>query len=340
MTLPLPQFFSAPSVGEVWHVRYLERARQAADWADEHAIHPATHDQKRVVLLLIDVQNTFCLPQFELFVGGRSGKGAVEDNVRLSAFIYQNLGIITTIAPTLDTHSAAQIFHPCFWIDRAGNHPPPATIITSDELASGDWKVDPAMAPVLGFPSAAELERYARHYVTNLATQGKYPLIVWPYHAMLGSIGHALVSAIEEAVFFHGMVRKNPARLIEKGDHPLTEFYSAIQPEVNLDAHGHPLGIFSAQLAEQLSAFDRIIIAGQAKSHCVAWTVSDLQNWLSLHAPAKLSSVYLLEDAMSSVVIPNVIDFTDAADHRFREFAAAGMRVVRTTDPVGTWPGW
>lgn len=340
MTLPLPQFFSAPSVGEIWHVRYLERAAQARAWSEEHAIHPAAHDHKRVALLLIDVQNTFCLPQFELFVGGRSGKGAIEDNVRLSAFIYENLDIITSILPTLDTHTAAQIFHPCFWIDRSGKHPPANTIITIDDLTAGDWKVDPALVPALGFASTAELERYARHYVSNLASQGKYPLIVWPYHAMLGSIGHALVAAIEEAVFFHGMARKNPARMIQKGDHPLTEYYSAIQPEINFDADGRPLGIFSAQLAEQLAGFDRIIIAGQAKSHCVAWTVMDLQHWMNKHAPAKIKNIYLLEDATSSVVVPGLLDFTEAADARFREFAAAGMKVVKTTEPVATWPGW
>ena len=33
---------------------------------------------------------------------------------------------------------------------------------------------------------------------------GKYELTVWPFHALLGGIGHALVSAVEEAIFFHG----------------------------------------------------------------------------------------------------------------------------------------
>lgn len=45
-------------------------------------------------LLLIDVQNTFCIPSFELFVGGQSGTGAVEDNRRLCEFIYRNLELL------------------------------------------------------------------------------------------------------------------------------------------------------------------------------------------------------------------------------------------------------
>ena len=38
-----------------------------------------------------DVQNTFCLPDFELFVSGRSGTGAVDDNRRLCEFIYRHI---------------------------------------------------------------------------------------------------------------------------------------------------------------------------------------------------------------------------------------------------------
>jgi len=54
-------------------------------------------DKTRICLLLIDVQNTFCIPGFELFVGGQSGSGAVDDNVRLCEFIYRNLGLISEL---------------------------------------------------------------------------------------------------------------------------------------------------------------------------------------------------------------------------------------------------
>ena len=64
-------------------------------------------DELRICLLAVDVQNTFCIPGFELFVGGRSGTGAVDDNRRLCEFVYRNLGVITQIVPSLDTHRAA-----------------------------------------------------------------------------------------------------------------------------------------------------------------------------------------------------------------------------------------
>ena len=106
--------FNSQTVGDVWRVPYQERADEAATGRQQHQIKPAATDKKRICLMAIDVQNTFCIPNFELFVGGQSGMGAVEDNKRLCEFIYRNLDVITEIAPTLDTHTAMQIFHPIF----------------------------------------------------------------------------------------------------------------------------------------------------------------------------------------------------------------------------------
>jgi hypothetical protein len=33
------------------------------------------------------------------------------------------------------------------------------------------------------------------------------------------------------------------------------------------------------------------------------------------------------------------MDYTDEADAAFERFAAAGMHVVRSTAPIGSWPG-
>ena len=80
-------------------------------------------DRFRVCLVAVDVQNTFCVPGFELFVAGRSGTGAVDDSRRLCEFIYRNSPSITCIVPTMDTHHAMQIFHPIYLIDERGEHP-------------------------------------------------------------------------------------------------------------------------------------------------------------------------------------------------------------------------
>lgn len=109
--LPIASFFDPAKVGELWRVPYLERFNSAKEWAKLHYISPAVEDEKRVCLLLIDVQNTFCLPEFELFVAGRSRLGAIHDNVRLCEFIYRNINQLTHVIATMDTHIAMQIFH-------------------------------------------------------------------------------------------------------------------------------------------------------------------------------------------------------------------------------------
>ena len=58
---------------------------------------------------------------------------------------------------------------------------------------------------------------------------------------MLGGIGHALVSAVEEAIFFHGIARSSRPDFQVKGDNPLTEHYSIIGPEVTDGPHGEPI---------------------------------------------------------------------------------------------------
>lgn len=332
--LPLPAFFDPSRVGGVWRVDYARRAEEARAWAAGHDIAPASQDERRVCLLLVDVQNTFCLPDFELFVGGRSGKGAVDDNVRLARFIYRNLHRITEIVATLDTHVAYQIFHPAFWVNEAGEHPLGAqTIIEPADVERGRWRVAPAAAETLEV-DYAWLQRHALHYVRRLGEE-RYPLMIWPYHAMVAGIGHALVSAIDEATFFHAIARGSQTRFELKGGHPFTENYSVLGPEVRDGPDGEPLARPNARLVERLLGFDAVIVAGQAKSHCVAWTVHDLLTEIRARDAALASKVYLLEDCTSAVVVPGAVDFTDAADQAFARFAAAGMHVVRSTDP---WP--
>ena len=337
--LPLPGHFTPARVGEVWRVDYAARASDASAWARRHGIRPAMADTRRVCLLLVDCQNTFCIPGFELFVGGRSGTGAVDDNVRLCEFIYRNLGSLTEIVATLDTHTAIQIFHPVFWVNERGEHPAgAATVITVEDVERGAWRVNPAVAAAVSGGDLEALQAHSLHYVRRLAA-GRYPLMVWPYHAMLGGIGHALVSAVEEAVLFHTVARAAQPRFEVKGGNPLTENYSVLSPEVLDGPAGQSIAHKNDALVAHLLAFDAVVIAGQAKSHCVAWTVRDLLSEIQARDPALAHKVYLLEDCTSPVVVPGVADFTAAADSAFDECARAGMHIVRSTDRIDDWPG-
>ena len=336
--LPVPDFHEPERVGQVWRVPYEERARDAAAWKAQHAITPAHRDDLRICLLAVDVQNTFCVPAFELFVAGRSGTAAIDDNRRLCEFIYRNLDTITQIVPTLDTHQAMQIFHALWLVDDDGAHPEPYTLVSAEDVAAGRWQVDPAAVDTLGIdPDYAR--RHLLHYTRALEETGKYKLTIWPYHAMLGGIGHALVPSVEEAIFFHTVARHSQPDVQVKGTLPLTEHYSVLGPEVTVGPDGERLGEQNSELIEKLLAFDAVVIAGQAKSHCVAWTIEDLLRSPALIERGLAEKVYLLEDCTSPVVVPGAVDYTDEADEAFRRFAAAGMNIVRSSDPIESWPG-
>jgi nicotinamidase-related amidase len=327
----LPPHYDPDRVGEIWRVAYEERAREAAALG----LRPAAADSYRVALLAVDVQNTFCIPGFELFVGGRSGTGAVDDNRRLCEFIYRNLETITQILPSLDTHRAMQVFHALWLVDDEGRHPAPYTLVSHEDVESGRWRANPAVADALGL-DRDYVQRHLLHYTRQLAQGGKYDLTIWPYHAMLGGIGHALVPAVEEAIFFHTVARTSWPAFQVKGEEVLTEHYSMLGPEVLVGPDGEHLGEKNVRLIRELLEFDAVIVAGQAKSHCVAWTIDDL-----LAGERRLAErTYLLEDCTSPVVVPGVVDYTEEADAAFERYAEAGMTVVRSTDPIECWPGF
>ena len=334
MPLPPPSFFDSAAAGRVYRVPYQQRAEQAQAWAAAQGVRPAVEDAERTVLLLVDVQNTFCLPEFELYVGGRSGRGALEDAGRIAGFLYRNLDRITQVVVTLDTHTAAQIFHPLFWVDAGGAHPAPHTILSLDDVLSGRWRVNPRIAAAVAPRAGFDVEAWARHYARRLAQGGKFPLVVWPYHSLLGGIGHALVSAVEEAVFFHAIAREAPTRFEVKGRNPLTENYSVLRAEVGEDAAGAPIEPANQALVEHLLSFDRVLVAGEAKSHCVAWTVEDLLAEARARDPRLASRIVLLEDCASPVVVPGVVDFSELADAAYERFAAAGARLALSTDAL------
>lgn len=336
--LPIPAHFDPERVAEVWKVPYEKRAQQARAWADEHDISAAADDDFRICCIATDVQNTFCLPEFELFVGGRSGTGAVDDNRRFARFIYKNLNHISQFLCTLDTHQTIQIFHSIFLVDENGEHPSPMTQVSHEDVVEGRWRFNTKVAESLGIdPDYGQ--QHLEHYTRQLADQEKFELTIWPYHAVRGGISHALVSSIEEAIFFHTVARYSQPEFHKKGSHPLTEAYSALGPEVETGPDGQTLDSKTDRLFQLVKEFDAVVIGGQAKSHCVNWTVADLLDTIHANDPALADKVYLLEDCTSPVVIPDVIDFTEPADNAFERFSEGGMHVVKSTEPIESWPG-
>jgi nicotinamidase-related amidase len=151
---------------------------------------------------------------------------------------------------------------------------------------------------------------------------------------MLGGIGHALVPSLEEVIFFHSIARIAQPDFEIKGDKPFTENYSVIGPEVLTGPIGEILGSRNSKFIQQLQEVDRLYIAGQAKSHCVAWTVADLIDDIQAADPELAGKVHLLEDCSSPVVVPGVVDHTEAANEAYIRFAKAGMKIVKSTDAI------
>jgi nicotinamidase-related amidase len=331
--LPLPQHYDPATVGTIFHIPYLERGQQAEQFARDYGIRPASADSRGTCLLLVDPQNTFCTPGFELMVDG-----AVDDNRRLCEFIYRNLGDITAIVLTLDTHAPFQIFQPFTWVDSQMQHPTPGTIITEEDLLAARWRINPRITSSADLREYDALDdEYARYYVSTLAKGHRYPLTIWPPHGMAGSIGHAIVPAVEEAVYCHSIARFAPPRVLYKGESPLTEHYAVFVSEVHEDAHGRPLGSQHRGLLRSIFDYDRVVIAGQAKSHCVAWTVQYILDSADELGNDPMQRTYLLEDCTSPVILPGIHDYTDEADLAFAAFKAAGAHLVRSTLPMSEW---
>jgi nicotinamidase-related amidase len=99
---------------------------------------------------------------------------------------------------------------------------------------------------------------------------------------------------------------------------------------------GENLAQRNLRFIETLQNMDALIVAGQAKSHCVAWTLADLLQDIRGVDAALARKIYLLEDCTSPVVVPGA-DFTHAADKAYAEFAEAGMHIVKSTDPIEVW---
>lgn len=344
--LPVPGHFIPDKTDSVWKVEYQDIGKKASDWREKYGIIPSHLDEQRTYLLLVDVQNTFCIRGFELFVAGKSGKGAVDDNIRLCRFIYRNLHRITRIVPTMDTHQAIQIFHSIFFVDKNGNHPEPLTFITAEDIENGVWQLNEEISHTLGYP-VEYLRNYIRHYTQQLEINSKYDLMIWPYHAMSGGIGHALVSSVEEALFFHTICRYSQTEFQVKGDNPLTEHYSALRPEVTEDMNGRSVisrneGLFrnpvpSESIHKILKESDKLIIAGQAMSHCVSWTIDDIINLVPEDEKELLKKIYVLEDCTSPVIINGVVDFSEEAEKTFNRFSESGINFVSSTENMNNW---
>lgn len=304
--MTFPAFYQPTAVGTLFTPHMLEVVRAGRD----AALTPASDDQTRIALLLIDMQVDFIHPQ-----GSLSVPGAVDDTIRTIEWLYTNLSRVTTVAASLDSHLPIQIFSSAWWMDRDGNYAPPYTVITHDAVVAGDW------IPLYD-------EAWSRTYTEILEDQARKQLMIWPYHTLSGTPGHNLMPALYEAIAYHASARSTQPLLLPKGSEPRTEYYSILEPEVKLPGNS-PLN-FNQAFMDQLAQHDLIYIAGQAKSHCVLETVSSFMR----HGDAAfIGKLRLLTDAMSSVQHPE-IDFDTPTTALLEQFAQQGLTLTTTQEAL------
>jgi nicotinamidase-related amidase len=174
---------------------------------------------------------------------------------------------------------------PIFWSDKQGNHPQPFTLISAQDVRDGVWK-------------AAKLSSQSKalHYVETLEKNGKYVLVIWPPHCIIGTQGHNIYPLVREAMF-EWEKEWRVVDFVTKGSNPFTEHYSVFQADVTDPSD--PSTQLNSRLVQSIEDADVIAIAGEALSHCVASSCTDMID--SFSSPESAKKVVLLEDCMSVV---------------------------------------
>jgi nicotinamidase-related amidase len=259
----------------------------------------------KVELLVIDPQNDFCHPD-----GALSVPNAQYDMGRLATMILRLKDKLDDIHVTLDSHHFVDIGHPIFWVNSEGKHPDPFTIITADDIQNGVWRT-----------TNPQFQQRAADYTKQLEANGRYPLCVWPVHCLIGSWGYVVDDQLFRALL---QWEKDFAMVdyVTKGSNFWTEHYSAVQADV--PDPQDPDTQLNMKLIRTLEQADIILLAGEARSHCLANTVIDIANNFG---EENIKKMVLLEDATSDVP-----GFENLGEDFVRDMKARGMQTSTTEE--------
>jgi nicotinamidase-related amidase len=270
-------------------------------------------------LLIVDPQNDLCATHAATRPLGVHPalpvRGADTDMQRLGRVIHALGPRLHHIAVTLDSHAVHDIAHPPFWQTATGGEVAPFTPITANDVATGYYRPR----------HPADLPR-AQRYVAALAATGRYTLMVWPVHCVVGSWGHAIHPTIQAANTHWFELTGQKVYTVRKGLNPYTEHYSAFAAEV--PDPSDPETQFNVDLLKWTTDACRLLIAGEASSHCVRATVEDL---LTQAGPDFAPRITLLTDCISPVV-----GFEKAHKEFLQRLRLAGVHLQRAQNVIAS----
>lgn len=281
----------------------VETINQIAELAEKERFEPAEKDIRRRLLLCIDVQNDF------IDGGSLEVTNSAPDVERIGRFIYNNMGGLTKIMCSLDTHQPYQIFHPCWWGNPNGDHPDPYTVITYDDVKANRWQ------PLYG--NIMKSHRYLK----ELEAGGKKQLCIWPYHCIQGTEGHGLENEFAKMVYFHSIAKKTKNIMVPKGTDPYSEMYGIIKPEFSEKNY------INTPVLNAMKEYDEIYVVGEAASHCVMESVKQIAEYYA-NEPEITQKITVFEDCTSPIA--GCEDDTKAAFDDFdRNY---GIKIAKSTD--------
>lgn len=238
-------------------------------------------------------------------------QGADQDMFRLGAMIERLANKIDDIHVTLDSHHAIHIAHPIFWIDSNGNHPKPFTLIVEEDMLKGTWTTTN--------PSA---RKRALEYLRALKANKRYILCIWPPHCIIGTPGAAISTPVNTAINNWCETRFKKVDYVAKGSNPFTEHYSAVMADV-ID-NEDPTTMLNTVLLGTFSNADIILVAGEALSHCVCNTITDVANRFG---EENIKKLVLLKDCCS-----NVGGFENLGSQFIDNMTKRGMKIATSTE--------
>jgi len=275
-------------------------------------------------LMIIDPQIDFCDPgngEGDPNRGTLYVPGAEKDMEKMANFVRKVGSTIDKIHVTIDSHYLIDVAHPQMWRDSDGNNPAPFTLITSKDIVEGRW------TPI--FPN---LRQIFINYTSELESGGKYLLIIWPPHCLIGSRGQAVMPSLFEALVEWQNIHKNNVNFVTKGSNPKTEHYSPIRAEVvDPDDPNTQINTRRGSMVQVLQDdADIIYTGGEALSHCLKAALEDL---VEIFGDEHIKKFCLLRDTTSPVPsAPGTPDFPAIAEQFIIDMKAKGMQTALTTD--------